>query len=416
MPFVRFGSGRSAGACLESVLPEKFASLRQLKLFEAVGRLGNVTRAARECGLSQPAASQAIMVLEGIVGIGLLEGRATGSALTTRGGEFHGSITRVMQRLESTLRYHGIGDTDRVIWQLSINALRMLGAIRERGSLENAAASLGIPRQSLLRNMRVIEQHLGCTILVRDGGSMLLNGSGISLARQFGLIVQEVEWLFRDVRDAAQRDNETIVIGVDPDPGTSSLGMVVKNHLARNPSSCIEVIEAAQDDLLARLVIGELDIVVGHVHEPMRPDVAWHLLTTATFRIVARKGHPLAKQRIVPLRDLAAQPWALGGRGSQRRAATDILFAERQQPVCILVTSAAPMMAQIMADSDTLGLMTEYELANRSDTLAVIDLEATNVSLEIGWACRMGWKPSAMHGEIIAALQVRFAGSAQQAG
>lgn len=60
-------------------------TLRQLEVFEAVARLGNVSRAAEELHLSQPAASMAIRSLEKALDVALFERTKRGLELTDAG-------------------------------------------------------------------------------------------------------------------------------------------------------------------------------------------------------------------------------------------------------------------------------------------------------------------------------------------
>jgi len=81
----------------------KGISFRQLKLFEAVGRLNSVRRGSEECNLSQPAVTQALAKLEAQVGEGLLERRASGSYLTDAGSILHRRVARMFDQIEKAL-------------------------------------------------------------------------------------------------------------------------------------------------------------------------------------------------------------------------------------------------------------------------------------------------------------------------
>ena len=63
-------------------------SLRALQVFEAVARLGSVSRAAEELHVTQPAVSQQLRQLAAHLELELLERRAGGVTLTRRGREF----------------------------------------------------------------------------------------------------------------------------------------------------------------------------------------------------------------------------------------------------------------------------------------------------------------------------------------
>ncbi|MCX5515904.1 LysR family transcriptional regulator [Kaistia algarum] len=62
-------------------------TLRQLRYFEAVARHLHFGRAADECGISQPALSQQIREMEGILGLPLIERATRRVALTAKGAE-----------------------------------------------------------------------------------------------------------------------------------------------------------------------------------------------------------------------------------------------------------------------------------------------------------------------------------------
>ncbi len=382
-------------------------SFRQLKLFEAAGRLGTVTAAARECGLSQPAATQALAVLEQKAGFPLIERGAKGLALTPFGRELHGRVSLLLEKLDRGLQQCGIGDREHVVWQVSQAQLRLLNAMAERGSLERAA----IVRAMTPRTARALELLVGQSLLAREDGATVLTGAGSAFARRIGLLADEAEWTVQDVREEVDRSRRTVVIGVAPDPGTASLNAVVKAFTARHPLWCLEILESGQKDLLARLAIGELDLVAGHILGDAGQGVSWEEMATVTYRIVGRRDHPLASRRNVAVRELVQYPWVFGAQGSQRRAASDALFAGRAQPHCCLVTSAAPMMAQLLMDSDRLGLMTDQELAQREATLVGIAHEAPERLAHIGVAIRSDWAPTPVHLDAVALLRARFAGT-----
>lgn len=384
-------------------------SFRQLNLFEAVGRLGSVTRAASDCGLTQPAATQALAVLARKVGFPLLDRGARGISLTPTGRELHARARLLIDKLDRGLRQIDVAHREDVIWRLSHAQLRLLEATHERGSLERAAIVTGIAPRAAKRALRTLETLLGCAILAREDGATVLTVSGATLARHIGLLADELEWTIRDVREGAAQAVRTVVIGVATDPGTASLNATIKAHTARHPDWCVEVIEAGQNDLLARLAIGEIDVVLGHILGDPGEGVAWEEIATITYRIVGRHGHPLADKRTVAIRDLAREAWVLGARASQRRAASDALFAGRPQPPCAVVTSAAPLMAHVLADSNCLGLMTDRELEARRDLVVAIPHDAPGTRARIGLATRTLWDPTPVHRDVIDLIREQFA-------
>jgi molybdate transport repressor ModE-like protein len=64
-------------------------TLRQLRIFEAVARLGSISRAAAEVHLTQPAVSMQVKQLEDLLGLQLLEQVGKRMCLTDAGRELH---------------------------------------------------------------------------------------------------------------------------------------------------------------------------------------------------------------------------------------------------------------------------------------------------------------------------------------
>ena len=67
----------------------------QLMVFEAVARLGSVTRAAEELHLAQPTVSTQLRKLQDALGLRLVEWRGRRMELTDAGRELHRSCTEV---------------------------------------------------------------------------------------------------------------------------------------------------------------------------------------------------------------------------------------------------------------------------------------------------------------------------------
>ena len=69
--------------------------LPQLMVFEAVARLGSVTRAGEELHLAQPTVSMQLRKLQDTLGVKLVEWRGRRMELTEAGKELHSSCTEV---------------------------------------------------------------------------------------------------------------------------------------------------------------------------------------------------------------------------------------------------------------------------------------------------------------------------------
>ena len=75
----------------------KHGTLPQMRVFEAVARLGSFTRAGEETHMAQPTVSVHMKKLAETVGAPLLEVSGKRVRLTRAGEELYAAVTRVMQ-------------------------------------------------------------------------------------------------------------------------------------------------------------------------------------------------------------------------------------------------------------------------------------------------------------------------------
>lgn len=85
-------------------MPERALDLAWMRVFDAVARLGSLTAAAAELGLSQPAVSQAVRVLEAAVGTPLFVRGHRGSRLTPAGAVLHRTVHPAIGDIDAAVR------------------------------------------------------------------------------------------------------------------------------------------------------------------------------------------------------------------------------------------------------------------------------------------------------------------------
>lgn len=85
-------------------MAERLLDLGWVRVFEAVGRLGSLTAAAHELGLSQPAVSYTVRNLELQLGTVLLERGHRGSTLSPAGERLHRAASAAVAELDAGAR------------------------------------------------------------------------------------------------------------------------------------------------------------------------------------------------------------------------------------------------------------------------------------------------------------------------
>lgn len=85
-------------------MSDRLLDLGWVRVFEAVGRLGSLTAAAHELGLSQPAVSYTVRILEQQLGTALLARGHRGSTLSVAGERLHRAASAAVAELDAGAR------------------------------------------------------------------------------------------------------------------------------------------------------------------------------------------------------------------------------------------------------------------------------------------------------------------------
>lgn len=387
-------------------------SFRQLRLFEAVGRLSSVRRGSEECNVSQPAVTQALTKLEKQVGETLLERRASGSYLTPAGSIMHRRVLRMAGQIEQALvdlnvpaARDGVAS---VANRLSRSQVRSLIAIMESASFDAAAITLGVTKASLQRASRDLEGNLRKPIFYRTAQGIVVTADGRELGRKLKLALQEVEWGLRELAAARNEGERRITIGALPFGGSVLLAAVLDSFMSEHPKAEVTVVNEGASLMMQRLRAGDVDLVIGLIQDFDREGLSEEALASTPYEIVARRGHPLTRKGKVSLDDLLKQEWVVAAPGSSRRACFDRLFGDGRKPKSAIVTSSLPIIRRLLNRSDRLTLITNYEFLNERDTLARVPYGAIEPVPAIGITTRADWLPTQFHLDFIELLRTHM--------
>jgi DNA-binding transcriptional LysR family regulator len=380
-------------------------SLRQLRLFQAIGDLKSVRRASEECSLSQPAVTQALAKLEEQVGAELVDRRASGSYLNELGQIFHSRVKRFFEQTEQAIVETGAAGSESsarpIVNRLTRSQIRTLTATVEHGSFEAAAESLGISGASLQRAARDLEGNLRVSLFYRTAAGMLVSPLGARFGLRMKLALQEIEWGVDELEAARGSTGRQIVIGAMPFGGSVLLASVLDDFLRLHPQADIRIMSDNAAAMAKSLRAGDVDLIVGLLPETDTEELASEALARTPYSVVVRRGHPLTAKGRVTLEDLVQCDWVIGEKGSSRRRCFERLFAGRNEPQAQIATCSTPVIRQLLERSDRVTLMTTYELQYADGRLRALSFGPIMPVPSIGVTMRANWLPTRVHTDFI---------------
>lgn len=178
---------------------------------------------------------------------------------------------------------------------LKLNQLRAFAAVASLGSIRGAARELGISQPSLTRAVRELEESLGEALVVRHHSGASLTPAGQALAEHARLILSQLERAQESVRQFSGSRRGRVGIGLSATVARLLLPEVIARFRADYPSIALSINEGQLSMMGPLLRGGEIDFAINTVFTAsLDQDLTAQWLFDRRFRLVVRKGHPLA--------------------------------------------------------------------------------------------------------------------------
>lgn len=375
-------------------------NLRHLRVFQAVAINHSVSRASLQSGVSQPAVTQALAKLETIFGVSLFRRSHSGCYPTEFGGILLARVERHLAEIEQAI-LHAQPNVVRarcIASKITGTHVRCAVRIAEHGSVEPAAAALGISVAALSRVARDLEKIVGRELFHRGAHGVMLSATGAEIARRFELAIREVDLASEEIASAKGFSTASIRIGALPLFPKHLIMTSLSELKARHPGTRIKFAEGAYLSLLSDLRSGRVDFLFSVLRLPdWVSDVREEALLQDPFVVVARRDHPLTRARKLTLEDLARFEWVMPQPGTPRRAAFDQMFAHlKMRPGIAVETRSLDFQQCVLESSDCLSLVTRQQSSTEAGPheLSVVPYAMSNGRPADGVAVRSDWRPT----------------------
>jgi LysR family transcriptional regulator, regulator for genes of the gallate degradation pathway len=383
-----------------------FPPLRQLRAFEAVARLQSMSSAAREINLSQPGVTQSIEALENQLQVRLFERQRSGCYATALGTILLARVQAFFDHVRAALDELAGGhpspsrQTLDIANKITRPQLRSLLAIYQSESFDAAARRLRISQPSLHRAARELERELRRGLYQRTARGLTTNARGAELARRFQIAIREIQYGIEELKAAQGNVISRLAVGNIPHSDTQILSAAINDLLAAHPKACVRIVDGHYDALLNDLRAARLDLLWGVLRTPSwASDVTEERLFPNPYVVVARKRHPLARQKRITLNHLAGYDWITPGPSAPRQQALERMFgALKHAPRITIETTSMQIHRNILASTDRLALMSLMEAhSNDSAVFAILPFRSRHLIRTDGVARRTDWRPTSIH-------------------
>jgi DNA-binding transcriptional LysR family regulator len=203
---------------------------------------------------------------------------------------------------------------------LSINRMRILREIADRGSIAAAAEALYLTPSAVSQHMATLQREAGTRLLEKSGRSVRLTVAGEALVAQTERVLAVLE--------EAQAELDEIARGVAGRVRTCAFQTAARAVLvpalarlsASTPALTFTMSELEPNDSIPMLKRGEFDVVLtyefNHLPVPAYPGMERSELLVEPIYIALPATHPLASMQTVRVADLSGEQWIVGHDGT----------------------------------------------------------------------------------------------------
>ncbi|TRX75699.1 LysR family transcriptional regulator [Pseudomonas mangiferae] len=219
----------------------------------------------------------------------------------------------------------------------SSDNIQLFLAVIERGSFSAAARSLGKVPSAVSMGIANLEAELGLVLFDRSRREPVPTAQAQSLVPYARMVAQQLQQLQVHALELSTGLESRLALGIAADLDRAPLVAAVKTLADRYPLLEIDVATAPQDDILAGLHAGHLDVVLAFAGLGVEVREAFQRVGSASLVAVLARDHPaVAAGRALYLEDLV-----------QIR---QILVASRERPLA----DTRPLVAESFWRTDSL--------------------------------------------------------------
>ena len=154
------------------------------------------------------------------------------------------------------------------------------------------------------------------------------------------------------------------------------------------PNIVVSIDERADDELLAGLRSGEIDLVVNSAGLLADgPDIVCETLARDIFVVAVRAGHRLARKKSVAIAELRDEQWVMPGPHTTMSRQIELLFSAENQawPSQAIITNSITALKSIVMQSDCVTISSKklVQLELEARRLACVPLRKQHFTREI---------------------------------
>lgn len=183
-------------------------------------------------------------------------------------------------------------------------------AVARLGSFTRAAAEVNVSQPALTVQIRQLEEALGVRLFDRNKRQVVLTEAGRDLMPSLQRVLNELEAIMDVSHDLAGLRRGRVSVATLPSVAAGLLPLAIRRFMADHPGIDISISDVVAERIVQMVKAEEVDFGIGSRVGPDR-DIAITPFLSDRMCAYMPEDHPLANQRPLLLKDVAAFPLIL---------------------------------------------------------------------------------------------------------
>jgi DNA-binding transcriptional LysR family regulator len=246
--------------------------------------------------------------------------------------------------------------------RLKTRQIVLLLQLYEQRSVLRAAQLTGMTQPAASKMLGELEDSLGVKLFERHARGVQPTWYGEILVRHARSAMSEMDRAHDEIMALKAGLTGRASIGTVTNPGTHLIPPAIAAIKQSHPRLTITVEMDFSRPLVAKLLQGQLDCVIGRILDTEGADeLNFEPLSDEPHSIIARAAHPFAQKQGLAIQDLLECGWILVGSGSLARGHLDSMLVERgfSHPKNVVEISALPITIALLQVTDMITMLPE---------------------------------------------------------
>jgi LysR family transcriptional regulator, nitrogen assimilation regulatory protein len=214
--------------------------------------------------------------------------------------------------------------------QMDLQQLRYFVTVAEVENFSLAAHRLRVAQSAVSRQVRLLEEELGATLLRRAGRGVKLTETGEMLRRRATDLIRHADDLRSDIRGRANVPTGILRVGANPSLGDAVFPALARSYMASYPKVRLHLVTDMTMHVQDAIKNGTLDC--GIIAFPDRdPSLVVQPVASERLHLVSHKSSDPGLGALCTVKQLASVPLLLPGLPHRERLGYERLAAAKGQ-------------------------------------------------------------------------------------